>query len=74
VRDEMTVIVEVKTPPDERPALAAALREFLRGKIGVDTRVELVDPGATAALTEIERRQKPIRLIDLRLRADHGPG
>jgi phenylacetate-CoA ligase len=73
-RGEMTVIVEVKTPRDERPAQASALRELLRGKIGVDIRVELVDPGATAAVTEIERRQKPIRLIDLRPRADHGPG
>jgi phenylacetate-CoA ligase len=64
VRDEMTMIVEVKTPCEERAAHASALRELLRDKIGVDIRLELVDPGATAALTEIERRQKPIRLID----------
>jgi phenylacetate-CoA ligase len=70
VRDEMTVIVEVNAPHDERPALASAFRELLRGKIGVDIQVELVDPGATAAVTEIERRQKPIRLIDRRPRAD----
>ncbi len=74
VRDEMTVIVEVKTAHHERPALASALRELLRGKIGVDIQVELVDPGATAAVTEIERRQKPIRLIDRRPRADRRPG
>jgi phenylacetate-CoA ligase len=65
-RDEMTVLVEVRAPATERPALAASCRELLRRKIGVDILVELVDPGATAPLTEIERRQKPIRLIDKR--------
>jgi phenylacetate-CoA ligase len=34
--------------------------------VGVDIAVELVAPGATAPLTEIERRQKPVRLIDRR--------
>lgn len=66
VRDEMTVLVEVRAPAGERPALAASCRELLRRKVGIDIRVELVDPGATAPLTELERRQKPIRLIDNR--------
>ena len=65
-RDEMTVQVEVRAPADVRGALAASYRELLRRKVGVDIQVELVDPGATAPLTEIERRQKPIRLIDNR--------
>jgi phenylacetate-CoA ligase len=65
-RDEMTAVVEVRAPLDERPALAALYRELLRRRIGVDIRVELVDPGATAKLTGIERRQKPVRLIDNR--------
>ena len=65
-RDEMTVLVEVRAPVDARPALAASYRELLRRKVGVDIQVELVDRGATAPLTEIERRQKPIRLIDNR--------
>ena len=66
VRDEMTVLVEVRAPAGERPARAASCRELLRRKVGIDIRVELVDPGATAPLTELERRQKPIRLIDNR--------
>lgn len=65
-RDEMTVMVEVRAPAGHRPALAASYRELLRRKVGVDILVELVDPGATAPLTELERRQKPIRLIDTR--------
>jgi phenylacetate-CoA ligase len=65
-RDEMTVLVEAKVAEPDRPALAEAWRELLRRKVGVEIRVELVEPGATAALTEIERRQKPVRLIDRR--------
>jgi phenylacetate-CoA ligase len=62
----MTVLVEAKVAEPDRPALAEAWRELLRRKVGVEIRVELVEPGATAALTEIERRQKPVRLIDRR--------
>ena len=69
VRDEMTWSWRSRRPTMSA-ALASAFRELLRGKIGVDIQVELVDPGATAAVTEIERRQKPIRLIDRRPRAD----
>ncbi len=65
-RDEMTVLVETKADAAERPALAAAYRGLLRERVGVDIQVEAVDPGATAALTELHRRQKPIRLIDNR--------
>ena len=60
-RDSMTVILEARGPADAG-ALAARLREGL----GVEVAVELVGPGGTAALTEIDRRQKPIRLIDER--------
>jgi phenylacetate-CoA ligase len=65
-RDEMTVLVEVKVSDADRPGVAERYRELLRRKIGVEILVGLVDPGATAPLTEIERRQKPIRLIDTR--------
>jgi phenylacetate-CoA ligase len=37
--------------------------------VGVEIEVELVAPGETAALTQIESRQKPIRLIDERPKA-----
>jgi phenylacetate-CoA ligase len=50
----------------DRPGLTATYRELLRRKVGVDIQVELVDAGVTAPLTEIERRQKPLRLIDNR--------
>jgi phenylacetate-CoA ligase len=63
-RDEMTVVVEVDRP--DAPGLAQEFRELLRQKLGVETGIELVGPGETAALTQIEARQKPIRLIDER--------
>ncbi|WP_226577650.1 phenylacetate--CoA ligase family protein [Acuticoccus sediminis] len=62
-RDEMVVIAEVR----ERPAgLAEAMAEQLRTRLGVQIDVELAGIGETAHLTEIEQRQKPIRLIDRR--------
>lgn len=64
-REEMTVVVEVR-PGAERPGLAQELEALLRQKLGVEVDVELVGPGATAPLTQIEARQKPIRLIDRR--------
>jgi phenylacetate-CoA ligase len=38
----------------------------LRRGLGVEVLVELCAPGGTAALTQIDVRQKPIRLIDER--------
>lgn len=64
-RDSMTVIVEVRRPA-EATALLPIYRELLKRKIGIEVDVELVAPGKTAALTGIEARQKPIRLIDAR--------
>ena len=64
-RDELTVIVEVRAGA-ERPDLGPELEALLRQKLGVEVDVELAVPGATAPLTEIETRQKPIRLIDRR--------
>jgi phenylacetate-CoA ligase len=65
LRDEMTVVVEVR-PGAGRPGLGLELKALLRQKLGVEVDVELVAPGETAPLTEIEARQKPIRLIDRR--------
>jgi phenylacetate-CoA ligase len=64
-RDEMTVVVEVH-PGTEGPELTQELKALLRQKLGVEVDVELVGRGATAPLTQIEARQKPIRLIDRR--------
>ncbi len=64
-RDELTVIVEVRAGAD-RPELGPELTALLRRKLGVEVGVEMVAPGATAPLTGIDARQKPIRLIDRR--------
>jgi phenylacetate-CoA ligase len=66
-RDDMTVVVEVRGGEAARtPALARAFAELLTRRVGVELKVELADTGATAPLTQIESRQKPIRLIDER--------
>lgn len=67
-RDEMTVIVELRAGAARDAEAAERLRRLLRQSLGVDVRVELVGAGETAALTQIEARQKPIRLIDERFR------
>src|SRR5262249_25409438 len=64
-RDELTVVVEVRAEAD-RAGLRVELMSLLRQKLGVEVEVELVAPGATAPLTGIDARQKPIRLIDRR--------
>lgn len=64
-RDEMTVVVEVHHGA-ECPGLAQELKALLRQQVGVEVDIELVGPRATAPLTQIEARQKPIRLIDRR--------
>ena len=46
--------------------MAERCRETLKRKIGIEVAVDLVDRRATADLTQIDVRQKPIRLIDER--------
>ena len=60
-RDDMTVTLESRGGTD-----TGELAELLRRGLGVEVQVDLVEPGGTAALTQIEVRQKPIRLIDER--------
>jgi phenylacetate-CoA ligase len=60
-RDEMLVVIESRGGTDE-----AQLCGLLRQGLGVEIAVALVEPGATAADTQIDVRQKPIRLIDER--------
>jgi phenylacetate-CoA ligase len=62
-RDEMLVILESRGDTDE-----AELAALLRRGLGVEVAVRLVEPGDTAADTQIDVRQKPIRLIDERKR------
>ncbi|MCY4318098.1 MAG: phenylacetate--CoA ligase family protein [Alphaproteobacteria bacterium] len=62
-REDMAVIAEAR----ERSArLAENLAERLKRGLGVQVMVELVAPGGTAALTQINERQKPVRLVDER--------
>jgi phenylacetate-CoA ligase len=60
-RDDMVVMIE------SREGIGAGdLAEVLRRGLGVEVGVELCAPGGTAAATQIDTRQKPIRLIDER--------
>lgn len=65
-RDEMTVVAEVKAAPSEHDALREPFVVLLKRRIGIEVDVELVAPGELAELTQVEKRQKPIRLIDER--------
>ena len=70
----MTVVAEVRS--GER-TLAARMRAILKDALGIEVGIELVAAGATAVLTGIDQRQKPIRLIDERTKrrmAPHGGG
>ena len=58
-----TVMAEVSRRP---PDLAGRMRELLKRQLGIAVEVELVNRGATARLSEVDRRQKPIRLVDER--------
>ncbi len=60
-RDEMLVILETRGGTDETEIAA-----LLRKGIGIEVGVRLVGAGDTAAETQIDTRQKPIRLIDRR--------
>lgn len=62
-RDEMVVHIEARGDL-ERPT--AAYEALLRSRFGVEMGVRLAAPGSLAHLTQIEIRQKPIRLIDNR--------
>lgn len=63
-RDTLVVAVEARSPAET--ALAEQVRGALRQKLGIDVVVELCPAGSLAALTQVEIRQKPIRLIDAR--------
>lgn len=60
-RDELLVVIESRGGTDE-----AQLAGLLRQGLGVEVATRLVAPGETAADTQIDVRQKPIRLIDER--------
>ncbi|MBM1221401.1 phenylacetate--CoA ligase family protein [Ponticoccus sp. SC2-23] len=59
-RDEMVVHIETMGDTSRSVAVYEAL---LKQRLGVEIGVELAGPGDLAELTQIEKRQKPIRLI-----------
>ncbi len=65
-RDDMTITVEVKNPDDSvvRDQIAGELKT----RLGIAINVELAAVGATAELTQVEKRQKAIRLVDNRFK------
>jgi phenylacetate-CoA ligase len=60
-RDDMMVLLESRGGTD-----IGQVAELLRQGLNVEVGVALCPPGGTAALTQIDIRQKPIRLIDER--------
>ncbi len=60
-RDEMHVTLESRGNSDH-----AQTADLLRKGLGIEVAVQLVGVGATAEDTQIDTRQKPIRLIDER--------
>ena len=59
-RDDMTVHIE--TMGDVGRSVQT-LEALLKQRLGVEIGVKLAAPGELAELTQIEKRQKPIRLI-----------
>ncbi|WP_448212055.1 phenylacetate--CoA ligase family protein [Colwellia sp. MEBiC06753] len=65
-RDDMVVMVEVSTPAAQRNGLVDKYKTLLKRKIGIEVQVEFVGEGELTKLTQVDIRQKPIRLIDER--------
>ncbi|MBH68646.1 MAG: CoF synthetase [Rhodospirillaceae bacterium] len=64
--DVMIVVCEILKPNGESADLTQSIETLLRQRLGVGVEVQLVGPGATADITQINSRQKPIRLLDER--------
>jgi len=60
-REELCVRIETTAAADE--TLTQQYREHVRRKLGVDVVIDLVAPKALSALTGVETRQKPVRLL-----------
>ncbi|MEM8950793.1 MAG: AMP-binding protein [Pseudomonadota bacterium] len=64
-RDDMIVMIEVRQEALGKDDVRNDLSSILREKLGVDVSVETVGKGETAHLTQIDARQKTIRLLSL---------
>lgn len=65
-RDEMIVLIEVDADESRRENLQGEYAAILKRKIGIEVQVTLVSEGELTPLTQVDVRQKPIRLIDER--------
>ncbi len=63
-REDMIVVVEVEDP--SQTSVRDELEAMLKSKLGIQIQVELAAVGETAPMTEVDKRQKAIRLIDNR--------
>ncbi len=63
-REELTIIIEVQDSANE--AVREEIENLLKRKFGIAIQVELAAKGETAPFTEVDKRQKAIRLIDNR--------
>ena len=63
-RDQLIVMIEVNSPKSNN--IEESLKSLIKSKIGIEVIVELYKPGQLSDLTEVEKRQKPIRLKDTR--------
>ncbi len=63
-RDELEVLVEVKQA--DHAQLAERISGLLRQRLGLKMVVTATEPGTLKNLTQVETRQKPIRLLDER--------
>jgi phenylacetate-CoA ligase len=63
-REDLLVSIECSVAADD--SLVSEYLVMLKQRLGVEVRVELVALGALSALTGVEVRQKPIRLLDKR--------
>jgi phenylacetate-CoA ligase len=67
-RDDMIVMVEVSSPSSEYADLKAQYKTLLKRKIGIEVDVLLCHEGELTPLTQVDVRQKPIRLLDERFK------
>lgn len=63
-RDDLEVLVEVQD--SEIAAVGERIATLLRQRLGIKMTVTACEPGALKGLTQVETRQKPIRLLDER--------
>ena len=63
-RDEMEILVEVNCKDSEKNEIKKQISSLLKTKLGIAIGVKLTDKGATANLTQVDTRQKAVRLID----------